>query len=256
MRSNKLLTIVGPTASGKSALALKLAREYDGEIVCADSRTVYKGLDIGTAKPTQSDREGVPHHLIDVVMPDQHFTVVDFKALAEAAIDDIQSRGRIPILVGGSGLYIDAVLFGYDFSSVAAGRDPHNPRHLAANTKRTQQGLRSDAFIVGLRVPKEVLRARIASRVDSMVDAGLVEEVRCLQASYPDSKAIASTGYKAFIGYIEGRINLEQAKDLFIGNDLKLAKRQMTWFRRNKFIQWFTDTDAAAVAVANYLAIP
>ena len=117
MAPGGLISIVGPTASGKTALAIRVAEELSGEIICADSRTVYKGLDIATAKPSRDERNRVPHHALDVVTPDEPFTVADFKQLADKAIKDIQDRGKIPILVGGSGLYIDAVLFNYSFYS-------------------------------------------------------------------------------------------------------------------------------------------
>ena len=110
-----LLAIVGETASGKSALAMKLAKMLGGELICADSRTIYMGMDVGTAKPSKADQEKVRHHLLDVVRPDEKFTVSDFKRLAEAAISDIQSRGRLPIVVGGSGLYVDALIYDFKF---------------------------------------------------------------------------------------------------------------------------------------------
>lgn len=245
MRSNKLLVIVGPTGSGKSALAMRLARLYGGEIVCADSRTVYKGLDVGTAKPTRADRNEIPHYLLDVVEPNQPFTVADFKKLAEKAIDEIKRRGKLPMLVGGSGLYVDSVLFNYGFSAPDEPRDPDNPRHLAKDVPKSQGGLRQDAVVIGLELSRQTLRERIAARVDDMVSIGLIEEVKKLLANYPNSKALDSTGYKAFIQYLDGDISLDEAKALFVKNDLALAKKQMTWFRRNKFIQWFTDESSA-----------
>jgi tRNA dimethylallyltransferase len=236
----KLLVIVGPTASGKSELAMKIAKLQNGEIVCADSRTVYKGLSIGTAKPSDKDRAEVPHHLLDVVEPDQNFTVADFKRLAEEAINDIQSRNKLPILVGGSGLYIDAVLFNYGFSDKHAEKDPVNSRHLSQDVPRKMGGLRNDAVIVGIEVSRDVLKARIAMRVDAMLEAGFLDEVKNIQATYPNSKALLAPGYKAFSEHLLGHLSLEEAKALFIKNDLNLAKRQMTWFRRNKSIHWLS----------------
>lgn len=237
----KLLVIVGPTASGKSDLAMKLARGCDGEIVCADSRTVYRGLDIGTAKPSKADQQEVGHHLLDVVEPDESFTVADFKRLAEQAIEDIQQREKLPILVGGSGLYIDAVLYGYEFPDEDALRDNQNPRHVSKEEPRRQLGLRKDALVIGIDVDRTELKSRISTRIEQMVADGFVGEAKQLQADYPGSKALLTPGYKAFLEHITGHISLEEAKALFIKNDYQLSKRQMTWFRRNKSIHWLSN---------------
>src|SRR5476651_2207339 len=134
----ELIAIVGPTASGKSGLAMRLAKEFNGEIVCADSRTVYKGMDIGTAKPTKADQAAVPHWGLDLVKPGRVYNAGKFKKYAQATIADIQDRAKLPILVGGTGLYIDGVLYDYGFSLVAKERDPVNPRHLKKGTKTTR----------------------------------------------------------------------------------------------------------------------
>ena len=239
----KLLVIVGPTASGKSDLAMKIAKLCNGEIICADSRTVYKGLDIGTAKPTIEEQRAIPHHLLDVVLPDQMFTAADFKVRAERAIEELKGRGRLPILVGGSGLYIDAVLYDYAFSEPGAQRDAANERHLAKDVPAIKKPLRTDAVIVGLHVPRDVLKRRIAGRIDKMLEAGFLDEVRSVQAKYPNSKALLAPGYKAFADYLNGQMSLDDAKALFIKNDSNLAKRQMTWFKRNKNIHWLEDPD-------------
>lgn len=236
--SPAVLVIVGSTASGKSALALQLAEQVGGEIICADSRTVYKGMDIGTAKPTAQERAAVPHHLLDVVEPDEPFTAADFKRLAQAAIHEIHGRNRLPIIVGGSGLYIDALLFDYGFSSALAARDPLNPRHLNKSEPRQQRPLRPHTLVIGLDVPREQLKTRIEKRVEVMLEAGFIDEIKGLVADYPDSKALLAPGYKAFTEYLTGRLSLDEAKALFARNDYQLAKRQMTWFRRNKSIHW------------------
>lgn len=247
--NSRLLVIVGPTASGKTALAIELARKFDGEIVCADSRTVYKHLNIGTAKPTSEERALVPHHLLDVVEPDQPFTVADFKKLANEAIQDISARSRLPIMVGGSGLYIDAVLFDYQFSEAGAKRDEINPRHVDKSAQGNRGEVRSNTLVLGLEVDRETLRSRITKRVDTMVAAGLLDEVKYLLGHYADSKALDAPGYKAFRRHLDREISLDEAKSLFIKNDMALAKRQMTWFKRNPRIQWQSNPSSTVALV-------
>lgn len=254
MAARPLVGIVGPTATGKTALAIEVAEKFDGEIVCADSRTVYKYLDIGTAKPTPEEQARVPHHLLDVVSPDEPFTVADFKKLANEAIDDIQSRGKVPILVGGSGLYVDAVLFDYQFSPHRATRDVQNPRHLATDVPRVRSELRDNTLLFGLLANREQLRQRIADRVDGMLSHGLIDEVQSLKRDFPNSKALDAPGYKAFSAYLDGRLALDEAKVLFIQSDAQLAKRQHTWFKRNSHIHWFDDgTEALAFATKSLI---
>ena len=249
-----LVVIVGETASGKTALAIELAVRLNGEIICADSRTVYRGMDIGTAKPTEAEQRKVPHHLLDVVEPDEPFTVAGFKLLANKAIEDISARGKLPIMVGGSGLYVDAVLFDYGFSAEGAVRDDVNPRHVGKSEPRLKKDLRKNTLIIGLRVSREALQERIIKRVDAMVQAGLVEEVKDLQEKYPGSKALDSTSYKAFSGYLEGSLSLDEAKALFVQNDLKLAKSQRTWFKRNNSIHWITNREEAVEIATTFLS--
>lgn len=249
-----LIAIVGTTASGKTSLALELAEKFDGEIICADSRTVYKGMDIGTAKPTKEEQARVPHHLLDVVRPDQPFTVADFKHLADKAIKEITAHGKMPLLVGGSGLYIDAVLYDYGFSDQSASRDADNPRHLSKDMPRVRSDLRPGTLIIGLDIPREALARRIEDRVDKMIEDGFVDELKTLQSAYPESNALLATGYKAFLEYIEGTISLAEAKARFIQNDLHLAKRQRTWFRRNNSIQWVSDPRKAVEIATTFLS--
>lgn len=253
MAAKPLIVIVGPTASGKSALGMELAKKFNGEIICADSRTVYKKLDIGTAKPTKADQEAVPHHLLDVVSPDEPFTVADFQQLANKAIENILKKNKVPIMVGGSGLYVDAVLYNYGFSKEGTPRDKQNPRHLSKDAPSSKQELRPDTLIIGLSVERDVLKQRITKRVDSMLEQGLLEEVEWLMKTYPKSKAMLAPGYKAFSEHINGRIKLQEAKELFIRNDYQLAKRQMTWFKRNKSIHWLTQQRQAVELVATFL---
>lgn len=248
-----LVAIVGPTASGKTALAIELAQRFNGEIIAADSRTVYRGMDIGTAKPTAAEQALVPHHLLDVADPDQPFTVADFQKRAQAAIQDITGRGKLPILVGGSGLYVDAVLFNYSFSPVGSGRDTINPRHAGQDTPHTRQSLREHTLVLGLTVPREVLRQRIEARASAMMDGGFIEEARRLYERYGKTKALLAPGYRAAAAYLEGAGDLEEVERQFVRNDYQLARRQLTWFRRNKSIQWVNYPSQAVELVTTFL---
>ncbi len=279
-----LVVIVGETASGKSALALELAKQFNGEIICADSRTVYKGMDIGTAKPSLEEQSSVVHHGLDVVEPDQKFSVADFKSLALAAIREAGTRDKLSIMVGGSGLYIDAVLYDFEFLPIAASSERErlnklsieelqaevvakklpmpsnnrNPRHLqraieTAGQPKSRQKLRSNTLILGLSVDREELRQRITKRVDTMVENGLVREISILSRRYGwEVEAMRAPAYKAFRGYMEGG-TIEEAKQKFVQNDYRLAKKQRTWFKRNSGIQWLNDPRKAAPLVAKFL---
>lgn len=247
-----LVVIVGPTASGKTALAIELAEKYGGEIICADSRTVYRGLDVGTAKPSAEERERVPHHLLDVVDPDEPFSVADFKRLAIAAIEDILGRGKLPLLVGGSGLYIDSVLFDYSFSDGHL-RDEVNDRHAHQDSSHTKAGMRQNTLVIGLEVAGGVLKARIRRRVEVMINDGFLAEAQELLLRYPQAKALDAPGYKAARLHLEDQMTLEEMREVFVRNDYQLSRRQMTWFRRNKSIQWLTDPSCADELITTFL---
>jgi tRNA dimethylallyltransferase len=250
-----LVVIVGETASGKSALALELARRFDGEIICADSRTVYKGMDIGTAKPTEAERREVRHHLLDVVQPDERFTVADFKHLALEAIQDISLRGKLPILVGGTGLYVDAVLYNYTFAAQDARRDSVNPRHVAKEHSGGRANLRPRTLILGLVIERSALQDRVSQRVDRMVRAGFMDELRSLVEQHGwTAPALQAPGYKAFHAYIDGSLTLDEAKALFVQKDMQLAKRQRTWFKRNPRIQWLKNRGDAVAITTTFLS--
>ena len=237
-----LVVIVGPTASGKTATAIEIATRVGGEIICADSRTIYKEMNIGTAKPSVEERAGVPHYLLDVVAPNERYTVAQFKQAANEHIDAIRARGKLPILVGGTGLYIDSVLFDYQFAGKHMERDEVNPRHRKASGQPDRENMRADAIVVGIRVSKEDLDPRITSRIDRMLEAGLVREVTALAETYGwDAPGLQAPAYKAFHPYVDGSIDVEAAKAAFKQNDMQLAKRQRTWFKRNESIQWFDD---------------
>jgi tRNA dimethylallyltransferase len=266
-----LIVIVGETASGKSALAMEVAGRLNGEIIGADSWTVYREFNIGTAKPSAEELARVPHHLFDIVDAPDGFNAALFKKLATAAIADIHSRGKVPILVGGTGLYIDSVIFDYEFmppgdpaererrnamniEDVLAeaeaegvslgGVDIRNKRRIirALETNGMQPGsteLRENTLVLGVAVPREELRERVIKRVDSMLDAGLEMEVKILANKYGwDVEPMKGIGYREWREYFSGSQTLTSTRERIISSTMKLAKRQRTWFKRNNSIQW------------------
>lgn len=267
----KLIVIVGETASGKSELAMKVAQQHDGELICADSWTVRRELTIGTAKPSAEEQRRVPHHLLDVVGPEEDFTAAVFKRLANDAINDISSRGKLPILVGGTGLYIDGVLYDYSFLPEgdrkareelnvltipellaridAAGLelgdvDIRNKRRLirlleTEGAEPVKRALRANTLIVGLQPERSELKLRITNRVQRMIDAGLEDEVRRISEQYGwDAEGLKGIGYREWRDYFLGTQSLESTTERIISSTVGLAKRQRTWFKRNKSIQW------------------
>jgi tRNA dimethylallyltransferase len=268
----KLVVVVGVTGSGKSNLAIRLAERFDGEIICADSSTVRKGMDIGTAKPSKEDQDRVPHHLLDIVEPDEQFTAADFKLQALDAIEDVTNRGKLPIMVGGSGLYIDGVLFSYQFLprkdanrqkleelsrekllEIAKRRnidvskvDTKNPRRLLRlietnGTSATKSDLRSNTLIIGLMSEREILKSSIEIRLNSMLKTGLEREVKNLSGKYGwDSQGLQAIGYKEWRKYFSGQGSIKNVQSAIVKNSINLAKKQITWFKRNSAIQWFT----------------
>lgn len=265
-----LVVIVGSTASGKSELAIKAAKKFNGEIICADSRTIYKGMDIGTAKPSLQDQEEVRHHLLDIVYPDQPFTAADFKRLALQAIEDISQRGKMPVMVGGSGLYIDSVLFDYQFgkppdlglrqqltrksieelqeicrqNNIDLPENYLNKRYLIRAIEmggliQQKRKLRPNTLVVGITTNKETLKARIESRARQMVDDGVIDEVAKLGKKYDwDNEAMKGNMYRIFRTVADGTMAIDQGIEQVVQSDLRLAKKQLTWFKRNNHIVW------------------
>jgi tRNA dimethylallyltransferase len=285
MSSSPLVVIVGPTASGKSALAMTIAQRYGGEIIAADSRTVYRGMDIGTAKPTTEDQQIVTHHLIDIRNPDEPFNAAIFKTLGIAAIDDISSRGRLPLLVGGTGLYIDAILFDYEFGASADEAErrelnqktaeelqeicrdnnidipinSRNKRHLIRaielrGLKKQNKRLRPDTFVVGLSTERDKLKVRIEERARHMVAQGVLGEAALLGERYDwESEAMKGSIYRIFRNVVDGKKSVEEAIEEFVRSDMALAKRQMTWFKRNPSIVWSKSPDQLLKEVDTFL---
>lgn len=282
-----LVVICGPTASGKTALALDLAQRYDAEIVSADSRQVYRGMDIGTAKASAEERARVPHHLLDVVDPDQDFTVADFTRLAREAIAGIHGRGRLPLVVGGTGLYLQALAGGL---LAAPGEDEELRRKWLARedaegegtlhrlllevdpplaerlhprdrlrivralevfslTGRRLSSLQEEhafaetpyrLFRIGLAPARDVLYGVIDRRVEAMMAAGLLDEVRgLLSRGYdPGLKSMQTIGYRECLRHLQGELSLAEAVALIQRDTRRYAKRQFTWFNRDETINW------------------
>ena len=274
----KLIAILGPTASGKTGLSIDIAKKYNAEVISADSRAIYKYMDIGTAKPSKDEQAGIPHWGIDLVGPGQDYSVADYKKYADKKIGDIENRHKLALLVGGTGLYVDSVL--YDFN--LAPKNPNvrlimadktiaqlqqiirdnklqmpenlnNKRYLIRAIERgghplNKKPISREALIIGICPNKTVLQKRIEKRLDNMLKIGVVDEIKVCANKYGwDSTAMTGGIYRAFKCYIQATCSIEEAKDSFIKSDLLLAKRQMTWFKRNKDIHWFDDPKGALV---------
>lgn len=292
MNKQKVLVIGGPTAVGKTALSIELAKKLNGEIISADSMQIYKYMDIGSAKITKEEMDGVPHHLIDVVTPDNKFTVADFKTFGEKAIEDILSRGKLPIIAGGTGLYINALTCNMNFTE--GDKDEAYREELEAlaerfgnevlhnmlkevdevsaseihmnNRKRVIRALevykltgkpfssynlgedmyesKYDVFYYVLNMDREKLYERINRRVDIMMAKGLLDEcIKLKEMGYNSSmQSMQGIGYKEILYYLEGALTLEKAIDMIKQGSRNYAKRQLTWFRKDKRVI-FLDKD-------------
>lgn len=283
----KLLVLVGPTAVGKTALSFEIAKQWNCEIISGDSMQVYRGMDIGTAKATPEERRIVPHHLIDIRDPDEPYSVSEFQEDCGSLIEDITARGKLPFIVGGTGLYIQSVVYGYQFSDAGQDEayreelrrfaakhgaqalhdrlkevDPDSAARLHVNdTRRVIRALEiyhltgrtltetlanqsSESpyrhCIIGLTMERKQLYRNIEARVDVMMEQGLVEEVQGLMAQGYDPRLISmqGLGYKEIIGYLLGEYTREHAVSLLKRNTRRFAKRQLSWFRHMRGIEW------------------
>ncbi len=271
----KLIVIVGTNASGKSGLGVELAREYGGEIVSADSRQVYAGMNLGSGKITPEEMRGVPHHLLDVRRPGEFFSMADFQALAYEAIDGILDRGRLPFLVGGTGLYVASVAEGYVLSEqkpdpalraelemrstpelyeMLKARvpetdvDPKNRHRVMRMLEKLAAGdegpaprqPRYETLKLGVTWPREELKRRIDERLERRLKEGMTEEVRALLEEGVSEEFLVKLGleYKYLTWYLTGRMEYEQMKEELGLAIKRFAKRQMTWFRKDPEIVW------------------
>ena len=231
----RAIIILGPTGSGKTGVSIKIAKAIGGEIISADSRAIYKGMDIGTAKPSLEEQDGVPHFGLDLVTPGERFTVADWKAYTEQKIKEIRSRGHIPIIVGGTGLYIDALIYDYKFK----GPTGNKIGDIEQKTCTDRREIKDDYLIVGVKTTTEELRARLKDRLDQMFSEELYLEAKKLVHEYGwGSGAMKSDVYEYAWKYLNGELTLDQAKELCFYEDWHLAKRQLTWFKRNSEIIW------------------
>ena len=235
MSQNPTLIILGPTGSGKTGVSIEIAKAINGEIISANSRAIYKGMDIGTAKPTKSEMQGITHYGLDLVNPGERFTVADWKNYAEKKIKDIKARGKVPIIAGGTGLYIDALIYDYKFK----GPTGHKIGDIEQKTCSDRKEIKGDYLIIGIKWSTEELRARLNKRITQMFSPELYDEVTKLVHTYGwGSEAMKSNIYEFAWKYLQGELSLKQAKELCFYEDWHLAKRQMTWFKRNPDIKW------------------
>lgn len=272
---NKVIVITGPTATGKTKLSIELAKKLNGEIINADSTQVFKDLDIATAKVTEEEKEGIKHHLIDVKNIDENYTVFDYQKDARLIIDKLLSEGKTPIVVGGTGLYIKALLYDYRFEEETKNNnfddlsneeiynklksiDPNIDIHIN-NRKRLVRALNYvlnndslfsskektdkllyDTIFIGLTTARDILYDRINKRVDSMIDNGLIEEAKKIYETNIRNKAIMTPiGYKELFMYFDNQISREDAINLIKQRSRKYAKRQYTWYNNQMNIKWF-----------------
>ena len=283
----KVIVICGPTASGKTKLSIELAKKINGEIVSCDSMQIYKDMNIGTAKPTFEEMQGIKHYLIDFISPDKRYSVAEYKIDAEKAIEEILNKGKIPIVVGGTGLYIDTIIYGIEYPKIefddkyrkelekrekkegliklyeeAKQIDEEAIKKISINDKKRilrileiyhatgknkteqeiisrEKGPKFDYKVFAINMDREKLYERINKRVDIMIDNGLIDEVKKLLNKYKEfPTAMQGLGYKEVKEYLENKISKEEMIDKIKQESRRYAKRQITWFKKNKQTIW------------------
>ena len=291
MNKPKVIVICGPTASGKTALSIELAKKINGEIISSDSMQIYKDMDIGTAKPTKQEMQEIKHYLLDFVEPDQRYSVAQFKKDAEKAIEEILAKNKVPIIVGGTGLYVDSLIYGIEYQEIELDKkyreeleekaqkegletlyeqaqkiDPQAMEKISVNDKKrilrileiyhstgktkTQQEIESrknevkyDYKVFALNMEREKLYERINKRVDIMIEQGLIHEVENLCSKYTEfPTAMQGLGYKEVVEYLQGKISEQEMIEKIKMETRRYAKRQLTWFRKNKQTIWLDAT--------------
>lgn len=289
----KVIVIVGPTASGKTALSIELAKRINGEIVSCDSMQIYKDMDIGSAKPSLEEMQGIKHYMIDVVKPDERFSVAEYKKQAEKAIEEILSKGKTPIVIGGTGLYADSLIYSIEYPEIEFDLKYRNKLEEKANTQeglielyneakrideeaikkisekdkkriirileifhstgktKTQLEIESrrnevkyDYRVFAIDMNREILYDRINKRVDTMIENGLIQEVKNLLNKYEIfPTAMQGLGYKEVVEYLDGKLTKEEMIEKIKQETRRYAKRQLTWFRKNKQTIWINGLD-------------
>ena len=292
MPKPKVYVICGPTASGKTALSIELAKKIGGEIVSCDSMQIYKEMNIGTAKPTIQEMQGIKHYMIDIIPPDERYSVADYKKQAKQAIREIINNGKIPIIVGGTGLYVDSLIYEIEYQDIefdeqyrnelekreklegikslykeAKKIDPQALEKISENDKKrimrileiyhatgknkTEQEKKSrekevefDYKVYAISWDREILYDRINRRVDIMIQQGLIEEVEKIYKKYKKfPTAMQGLGYKEVVQYLENKITKEEMIEKIKMETRRYAKRQLTWFRKNKQTIWLNGKD-------------
>ena len=287
MQKNKVIVICGPTASGKTALSIELAKQINGEIVSCDSMQIYKDMDIGTAKPTPDEMQGIKHYLIGHVSPEERYSVADYKTDAKKAIKEIIEKGKMPIVVGGTGLYLDSLIYEIEYQDIKLDEEyrkkleeeveekgleklynrakqidekaiekisPNDKKRIlrileiyhATGKTKTEQEIESrkkeveyDYKVYALDWDRQKLYDRINKRVDMMIEQGLIEEVKQILEKYDTfPTAMQGLGYKEVVDYLKGKLTKEEMIEKIKMETRRYAKRQLTWFRKNKQTIW------------------
>lgn len=270
-----LVMIVGPTAVGKTKLSIEVAKALSSEIINGDALQFYQGLDIGTAKVTEKEKDNIPHHLLDILPPEESFSVAEYQSMVREKISLIKEKTMIPVIVGGSGLYLSSVVDDYQFLGdkraeekyleyqnlstedlarilietkplLAKKCDLSNRRRVLRALEKQESDVQDklfpfyeNALLIGLEVDRKLLYERIEHRVDQMITNGLIEEARKLYLDGLSGQSVKAIGYKELFLYFDGEINLNQAIDLIKRNSRRYAKRQMTWFKNKMNVTWF-----------------